>query len=161
MSTFCQRAYHRKCQCKGVGGQKSQNLVNLFYERPLMDTDGYLRHILSLRPQFYIELGLRHSKTVSICPKICPKICHIHSDVHSCLLSGCWSTTAIFPKKQSIASKWNNQIIQWNNRIHSSPVRLLHPKIRHIHLLYLIVVYWVDVGQQPSFQKSYQLRRNE
>ena len=25
MSTFCQRSYHRKCQRRGVGGQKSQN----------------------------------------------------------------------------------------------------------------------------------------
>ena len=35
MSTFCQRLYHRKCQRRGVGGQKSQNLVNVVCERPL------------------------------------------------------------------------------------------------------------------------------
>ena len=35
MSTFCQRSYHRKCQRRGVGGQKSQNLVNLVCEWPL------------------------------------------------------------------------------------------------------------------------------
>ena len=29
MSTFCQRSYHRKCQQRGVGGQKRQNLVNV------------------------------------------------------------------------------------------------------------------------------------
>ena len=36
MSTFCQRSYHRKCQRRGVGGQKSQNLVNVVCERPLI-----------------------------------------------------------------------------------------------------------------------------
>ena len=35
MSTFCQRLYHRKCQPKGVGGQKSQNIVNVVCERLL------------------------------------------------------------------------------------------------------------------------------
>ena len=34
MSTFCQCSYHRKCQRRGVGGQKSQNLVNVVCERP-------------------------------------------------------------------------------------------------------------------------------
>ena len=34
MSIFCQRSYHRKCQRRGVGGQKSQNLVNVVCERP-------------------------------------------------------------------------------------------------------------------------------
>ena len=29
MSAFCQRLYHGKCQSRGVGGQKSQNLVNI------------------------------------------------------------------------------------------------------------------------------------
>ena len=37
MFTFCQRLYHRKCQRRGVGGQKSQNLVNVVCERPLND----------------------------------------------------------------------------------------------------------------------------
>ena len=32
--TFCQCLYHKKCQRRGVGGQKSQNLVNLVCERP-------------------------------------------------------------------------------------------------------------------------------
>ena len=36
MSTFCQRSYHRKCQRRGVGGQKSQNIVNVVCERPLI-----------------------------------------------------------------------------------------------------------------------------
>ena len=36
MSTFCQRSYHRKCQRRGVGGQKSQNIVNIVCERPLL-----------------------------------------------------------------------------------------------------------------------------
>ena len=39
MSTFCQRSYHRKFQRRKwggyVGGQKSQNLVNVVCERPL------------------------------------------------------------------------------------------------------------------------------
>ena len=35
MSSFCQHLYHRKCQRRGVGGQKSQNLVNIVCERPL------------------------------------------------------------------------------------------------------------------------------
>ena len=34
MSTFCQLSYHRKCQGRGVGGQKNQNFVNVVYERP-------------------------------------------------------------------------------------------------------------------------------
>jgi len=29
-------SYHRKCQHRGVGGQKSTNLVNVVCERPLM-----------------------------------------------------------------------------------------------------------------------------
>ena len=36
MSTFCQRLYHNKCQLWGIGGQKSQNLVNVVCEWPLM-----------------------------------------------------------------------------------------------------------------------------
>ena len=32
MSTFCQGLYHRKC--RGVGGQKSQNIVHVVCERP-------------------------------------------------------------------------------------------------------------------------------
>ena len=35
MSTFCKLSYHRKCQRRGVGGQKSKNLVNVVCERPL------------------------------------------------------------------------------------------------------------------------------
>ena len=35
MSTFCQRSYHRKCQRRGIGGQKIQNLVNVVCECPL------------------------------------------------------------------------------------------------------------------------------
>ena len=35
MSTFCQHSYHKKCQRKGVGGQKSQNLDNEVFEQPL------------------------------------------------------------------------------------------------------------------------------
>ena len=35
MSTFCQRSYHRTCQRRKVGGQKSQNLVNVVCEQPL------------------------------------------------------------------------------------------------------------------------------
>ena len=35
MSIFCQRSYHRKYQRRGVGGQKSQNLVNVVCELPL------------------------------------------------------------------------------------------------------------------------------
>ena len=37
MCTFCQRSYHRKYQRRGfnIGGQKSQILVNVVYERPL------------------------------------------------------------------------------------------------------------------------------
>ena len=35
MSTFGQHSYHRKYQRRGVGGQKSQNLVNVVCERPL------------------------------------------------------------------------------------------------------------------------------
>ena len=34
MFTFCQCLYHRKCQRSGVGGQKSQSLVNVVSERP-------------------------------------------------------------------------------------------------------------------------------
>ena len=34
MSTFCQLSYHTKCQCRGVGDQKCQNLVNVVCERP-------------------------------------------------------------------------------------------------------------------------------
>ena len=36
MFTFCQVSYHRKFQCRGVGGQKSTNLVNVVCERPLI-----------------------------------------------------------------------------------------------------------------------------
>ena len=36
MSTFCQRSYHRNCQCRGVGGQKTQNIRNVVCERPLI-----------------------------------------------------------------------------------------------------------------------------
>ena len=36
MSTFCQRSYNRKCQLRGIGGQKSTNLVNVVCERPLI-----------------------------------------------------------------------------------------------------------------------------
>ena len=32
---FVKRSYHKKCHLRGVGGQKSQNLVNVVYERPL------------------------------------------------------------------------------------------------------------------------------
>ena len=35
MSIFCQRSYHRKCQRRGVGSKKIQNLVNVVCERPL------------------------------------------------------------------------------------------------------------------------------
>ena len=35
MSTFCLHSYHRKCQGRGVGGQKSQHLVNVVCEQPL------------------------------------------------------------------------------------------------------------------------------
>ena len=31
----CQHSYHRKCQRRGVGGQKSQNRVNVVCEQPL------------------------------------------------------------------------------------------------------------------------------
>ena len=31
MSTFCQCSYHRKFQRRGVGGQKSQNLINIHF----------------------------------------------------------------------------------------------------------------------------------
>ena len=34
MSTFCQPSYRRKCQRRRVGGQKSQDLVNVVCERP-------------------------------------------------------------------------------------------------------------------------------
>ena len=33
---FCQRSCHRKCQRRGVGGQKIQNFVNVVCERPLI-----------------------------------------------------------------------------------------------------------------------------
>ena len=36
MSTSCQRSYPRKCQYRGVGGQKKTNLVNVVCERPLI-----------------------------------------------------------------------------------------------------------------------------
>ena len=36
MSTFNQRSYHTKCQHRGLGGQKSQNLVNVVCEWPLI-----------------------------------------------------------------------------------------------------------------------------
>ena len=36
MSTFCKRSYHRKCQRRGVGGQKKQNFVNVVCEQPLI-----------------------------------------------------------------------------------------------------------------------------
>ena len=35
MSISCQLSYHTKCQCRGLGGQKYQNLVNVVCERPL------------------------------------------------------------------------------------------------------------------------------
>ena len=35
MLTFCQRLQGRKCQERGVGGKKTQDLVNVVYERPL------------------------------------------------------------------------------------------------------------------------------
>jgi hypothetical protein len=38
MLTFCQHLYSRKCQWRGVGGQKSQKLVNVVYEQPLILT---------------------------------------------------------------------------------------------------------------------------
>ena len=41
MGTFCQRLYHRKCQRRGVGGQKSQNLVNVVCEQPLTESNIY------------------------------------------------------------------------------------------------------------------------
>ena len=49
MSNFCQHSYHRKCKCRGVGGQ---NLVNVVCEQPLMYVssvmllaDGALAHL--------------------------------------------------------------------------------------------------------------------
>ena len=36
ISTFCQRLYHKKCQLRWIGGQKSQNLVNVVCEQPLI-----------------------------------------------------------------------------------------------------------------------------
>ena len=36
ISIFCQRSYHGKSQHRGIGGQKSQNLVNAVCERPLV-----------------------------------------------------------------------------------------------------------------------------
>ena len=36
MSTFCQHSLGRKCQQRGLGGQKNQHLVNVVCERPLM-----------------------------------------------------------------------------------------------------------------------------
>ena len=38
MYTFCQLSYHIKCQLRGVGGQKSQNLVNVVCEGSLWTT---------------------------------------------------------------------------------------------------------------------------
>ena len=35
MSTFCQHSYHKNCQHREVGSQKSQNLVNVVCERTL------------------------------------------------------------------------------------------------------------------------------
>ena len=29
MSTFCQRSYHRKCQRRGVGGQKKAKILSM------------------------------------------------------------------------------------------------------------------------------------
>ena len=40
MSTFCQRSYRR-----GVGGQKSQNLVNVVCERPLRRSHSAAAHV--------------------------------------------------------------------------------------------------------------------
>ena len=34
MSVFCQHSYHKKCQHRGLGGQKSQILVNVVCEQP-------------------------------------------------------------------------------------------------------------------------------
>ena len=35
MSTFIPQSIPYQCQCRGVGGQKSQNLVNVLCEQPL------------------------------------------------------------------------------------------------------------------------------
>ena len=54
-STFCQYSYHRKCQRRGVSGQKKPNLVNVVCERPhtgrLLETYGYIvRKWIQMRP---------------------------------------------------------------------------------------------------------------
>ena len=66
MSTICQRLYHRKYQHRGVGGQKSQNLVNVVCERPL----GRMKEIIrvSLPP------SCKSSKTALNVPNVFTKI---------------------------------------------------------------------------------------
>ena len=42
MSTFCQRLLGRKCQWRGVGGQKRQKLVNVICELLSEKLDPYV-----------------------------------------------------------------------------------------------------------------------
>ena len=59
MSTFCQRSYHRKCQRRGEGGQKRQNLVNAVCERPLNSIKlVFYCFYLLFRPHFKVFLKL-------------------------------------------------------------------------------------------------------
>ena len=45
MSTFCKHSYHGKSQPRWVGGQKSQNLVNVVCEQPLAIMRSLMGHL--------------------------------------------------------------------------------------------------------------------
>ena len=64
MSTFCLRSYHRKCQHRWVGGQKSQTLVNVVCERPHIIFYGtYLcLYHKSVKPRTF-SFSLSHRRT--------------------------------------------------------------------------------------------------
>ena len=57
MSTFCHHSYYKKCQRRGVGDQKSQNLVNIVYEQPLIEPEKSTNLVLSdyLVPNFWAQ----------------------------------------------------------------------------------------------------------
>ena len=62
MSTHCQRSYTRKCQRRGVGAQKSQNFVNVIFERALRTllgiSLGHLLLVASKNDRFIFTLEL-------------------------------------------------------------------------------------------------------
>ena len=58
MSTSCQRSYRKQCQRRGIGVQKSQNLVNVVYEQQILLKNAELASAFLMRqfsPKFFKE----------------------------------------------------------------------------------------------------------